>query len=41
VPGSLGVVTSVDAGFNHTCAVDAAGNASCWGLFVLPPDLRM
>ena len=25
------VLTQIDAGINHTCALDASGNAYCWG----------
>jgi alpha-tubulin suppressor-like RCC1 family protein len=29
--GGLAVVTSISAGYQTTCAVDNAGNGSCWG----------
>ncbi len=31
VPGLTGVVSSVAAGYSHTCAVSATGGVTCWG----------
>jgi alpha-tubulin suppressor-like RCC1 family protein len=45
VPKTLDPVTSVNAGWQHTCVIKVNGHVRCWGrnvsgVLTVPPSLR-